>query len=196
MRILHTTSTKEVSDGAKAIVLFSGGLDSTSCVHLLQTKGFEVTGLFVDFGQLAVEPEKRAVATLKERLAIEVHSIRVTGFCDLSSGELSGRNLLLISAALFYSKGLECVIGTGIHAGTGYYDCSQPFLASVSTLASAQSDGRVSVVAPFATWLKRDIYDYASAEALPITETYSCERGSVPCCGLCASCQDRKDLRC
>jgi 7-cyano-7-deazaguanine synthase len=136
------------------------------------------------------------VATLKDLLAIEVHSLQIAGLGHLSSGELSGRNLLLISAALFYSKGLESVIATGIHAGTGYYDCSEPFLASVNSLAAAQSDGRVSVVAPFATWLKRDIYDYAYNRALPITQTYSCERGSVPSCGLCASCRDRKELRC
>jgi 7-cyano-7-deazaguanine synthase in queuosine biosynthesis len=108
-----------------AVVLFSGGLDSTACVHLLQTNGFEVTGLFVDFGQPAAKAESRAVATLKKHLAIEVHSLRIGGFRDLKSGELFGRNLLLISAALFYSTGLKCVIGTGIHAGTAYYDCSQ-----------------------------------------------------------------------
>jgi 7-cyano-7-deazaguanine synthase len=179
-----------------AVVLFSGGLDSTACVRLLQTNGFEVTGLFVDFGQPAAEAESRAVATLKKHLAIKVDSLRISGFCDLKAGELFGRNLLLISAALFYSTGQKCVIGTGIHAGTSYYDCSQQFLASVNALTSAQSDGRVSVFAPFATWSKRDILDYANAQSLPIADTYSCEQGSLPCCGLCASCRDRKELQC
>ena len=189
-------SVREVTDRTDAIVLFSGGLDSTACVHLLQTKGFHVSGLFVDYGQLAAEPELRAVEELREHLSIGVHTLRITGFCGLSSGELSGRNLLLISAALFYSRGQGCVIGTGIHAGTGYYDCSVQFVDFANALAAAQSDGRVSVVAPFATWSKRDIYDYACAEALPISQTYSCEQGLLPCCGICASCQDRKELPC
>jgi 7-cyano-7-deazaguanine synthase len=180
----------------QAIVLFSGGLDSTACVHLLRKNGFNVTGLFIDFGQIAVEPEKRAVKALKQRLAIQVESIRMAGFGDLSSGELPGRNLLLISAALFHNRGRQCVIGTGIHAGTNYYDCSQQFLASVNLLACAHSDGCISVVAPFAKWSKHDIYRYAVAEALPIDDTYSCEQGAVPSCGHCASCRDREGLQC
>lgn len=181
------------NEGHRAI---QWGIDSAACVRILQTKGFDVTGLFVDFGQLAVEPERRAVAALKEHLAIHVHSVQITGFSGLSQGELSGRNLFLIAAALFHSKGHPFVIGIGVHAGTSYYDCSQSFLSYVNLLASAQSDGRVSVLAPFATWSKRDIYDYVCTEALPVNCTYSCEQGTIPCCGLCASCRDRKELQC
>lgn len=181
---------------AKSLVLFSGGLDSTTCVHFLQSQNFSVTGLFVDFGQLSATMERRAIQKVREHLRISVETIKIDGFNAQTSGELPNRNLLLLSAALFFAGRSSCVIAMGIHAGTTYYDCSQEFLDSVNTLAKAQSDGRISVTAPFASWSKRDIYDYASHRNLPIGETYSCEQGTSPVCGICASCRDRKALNC
>ena len=180
----------------KATVLFSGGLDSTACIYFLQQRGFAVAGLFVDFGQLSSEAEWRAVERLRERLGISVSALTLTGFTGTTTGELFGRNMLLISAALFVTGGASCVIGLGIHFGTTYYDCSPDFLNSLQRLVAAQSDGQVSLFAPFIRWTKRDIYDYAVNHNLPLDDTYSCERGIEPCCGVCASCQDRKELHC
>jgi 7-cyano-7-deazaguanine synthase len=177
-------------------VLFSGGLDSTACAHLLRTRGFDVMGLYIDFGQAAANAERGAVATLREKLSLKVSYLRLSGFGQQFAGELPGRNMLLISAANFFANGSSCVIGTGIHSGVPYYDCSEAFLAAANQLISAQSDGRVSVISPFAQWSKRDIYEYARAETLPVGDTYSCEQGSLPVCGICASCRDRKGLGC
>jgi 7-cyano-7-deazaguanine synthase len=103
---------------------------------------------------------------------------------------------LLISAAFFASKGRSCTIATGIHAGTAYYDCSEQFLDAMNSLALAQSDGKVSILNPFADWNKRDVFDYAVAENLSLDQTYSCENGTLPSCGQCPSCRDREGLKC
>jgi 7-cyano-7-deazaguanine synthase len=179
-----------------AIVLVSGGLDSTACLHFLRATGFSVIGLFVDFGQPASRVERATVQTLARELSFDVTCLEFRGFGCVGAGELHGRNLLLIAAAIFYAEKSSCVVATGIHAGTGYYDCSEHFLAAVNHIVSSQSDGRVSLLAPFVTWSKRDVYDYAVVEKLPVSLTYSCENGCVPPCEGCASCRDRRALNC
>jgi 7-cyano-7-deazaguanine synthase len=179
----------------EAIVLFSGGLDSTACVHFLVQQGFPVRGLFIDYGQAAARPEKHAVRRLARALSIQVTNLRIQGIQASGAGELTGRNSLLFSTALFVSLGRGCVIASGIHGGTSYYDCSKRFLDAVDHLTQAQTDGRVTILTPFANWTKRDIFDYATANNLPITLTYSCESGAVPTCGRCASCRDRAKLQ-
>jgi len=179
-----------------AIVLFSGGIDSTACICLLRKQGFLVRGLFVDYSQAAAHHEAEAVLAISRSLSIPVSSLRLEGLQPSNTGELPGRNSLLISAALFDSRGRNCIIATGIHSGTRYYDCSEPYLRAMDTLVSAQTDGRVSLLSPFATWTKRDIFDYAIKERISLDSTYSCEAGTTPPCGLCSSCQDREGLRC
>ena len=186
----------ERSGSREAIVLFSGGIDSTACVHFLKTQHFAVHGLFIDYSQAAAEQERRAVESLAPTLSIQVSILRIAGLEYSGPGELIGRNALLISAALFASKGRSCTIATGIHAGTGYYDCSERFLDTMNSITQAQTDGKVSIFNPFADWNKRDVFDYAAAENLPLDRTYSCESGTLPTCGRCASCRDRERLKC
>jgi 7-cyano-7-deazaguanine synthase len=178
----------------KAIVLFSGGIDSTACTHFLLRQGFLVRAVFVDYSQAAAEHEELAVKKLARALSIEVTRLRIQGLHTSGKGELTGRNSLLFSAALFVSQGRGCVIASGIHAGTSYYDCSKQFLEAMDRLTKAQTDGRVSLFSPFAAWTKRDIFDYTTANNVPITLTYSCESGTMPTCGRCASCRDRAKL--
>lgn len=180
----------------EAVVLFSGGIDSTACAHLLRTQGLKVTGLFVDYSQAALTREKEAVRSLSELLALRVHDIRIEGFDHSGSGELEGRNALLLSIALFWSRGKNCVIATGIHSGSGYYDCSARFLGTMKSMFSVQTDGKATLISPFEDWTKQEVYDYAIAERLPLESTYSCESGTVPTCNRCASCRDRKALGC
>jgi 7-cyano-7-deazaguanine synthase len=162
----------------------------------LKAQNFAVRGLFIDYSQAAAEQERRAVESLAPLLSIQVTVLRIGGLEDSGPGELTGRNGLLIFAALFVSKGRRCIIATGIHAETPYYDCSEQFLDRMNSLAQAQTDGKVSVFTPFADWTKRDIFDYAASEDLPLDRTYSCENGTVPTCGRCASCRDRAGLQC
>ena len=184
------------SSSQNAIVLVSGGIDSTACLHFFQKSGFNTSGLFIDYGQAARAREKRAVNAITSLLGVRTATIRIGGLPHSSTGELRGRNSLLVSAALFASKAGPCVLGLGIHSGTAYFDCSQTFVKLINALLREQTDGQVSLLAPFVGWLKRDVYDYAISERLPIEMTYSCEAGTNPTCGICTSCRDRRALGC
>ena len=85
------------------------------------------------------------------------------------------------------------MIAIGIHAGTDYSDCTADFIASMQRVADTYYDGRVQIVAPFLRWTKRDIWQYAQ-DRIPLSHTYSCERGLAQPCGGCLSCLDLESL--
>lgn len=180
----------------RATVLFSGGIDSASCVRLLQSDGYKVEGLFFDFGQAAAEMERRAVARLGDHLSIRVSIVKATSISNFGSGELTGRNAFLIFGALLLGNCREGLLAIGIHAGTSYFDCSPAFISRVEPLVQECTNGAVSIVAPFLNWTKDEVYSYFKNSDVPLEETYSCEAGSSPACGHCASCKDRAKIEC
>lgn len=180
----------------KAAVLMSGGIDSTSCVHLLKDQGFAVHGIFVDYGQAARQQERLAVDRLKLLFDIDVHYLMVSSLEGFGAGELVGRNAYLISSAMFLGGIQQGVLAIGVHAGTPYYDCSPGFIDRMKQITEEHTDGHLTVSAPFLSWDKGKVYRYFGEAGLPIEATYSCELGTVPPCGACASCHDRRRFGC
>jgi 7-cyano-7-deazaguanine synthase len=185
-----------VTDGCQATVLLSGGIDSAACAHFLRSRGFLVEGIFIDYGQAAACREADAVQAIASHLAIPVRRVSFSGAETYGSGELVGRNAFLLFAALFVTRGRAGILAVGLHSGSPYYDCSETFVETIGRLIAEHTDGQVSVLAPFLGWTKAEVYDYFVAANLPISATYSCENGTMPICGICASCCDRKRLGC
>lgn len=179
-----------------ATVLFSGGIDSTSCVRFFADRGYEVRGVFVNFGQAAVVPEANAVDALKAELGIPIVVINATSEFAFGTGELIGRNAFLIFSAVLLGGCHEGLLAIGVHAGTPYYDCSSAFIDRIGVLVGECTNGRVSVTAPFVHWSKDDVYSFFSTLNLPLSRTYSCEAGTSPPCRQCASCADRMRFEC
>jgi 7-cyano-7-deazaguanine synthase len=177
-------------------VLFSGGVDSTSCVRFFSDRDYDVRTLFVDYGQAAAAAEAQAVETLKTLMNVPLTVIKARSDLSFGTGELVGRNAFLIFAAMFLGGYKEGLLAIGVHAGTPYYDCSPTFIDRVNVLVQECTNGRLTVVAPFVRWSKDDVYSFFSALKLPLSHTYSCEAGSVPPCGRCASCMDRVRFEC
>lgn len=179
-----------------ATVLMSGGIDSAACAAFLIDQGLAVSAIFVDHGQTAADFERVAVRSLAAALEIEVQELAFRGAAPFGSGELVGRNAFLVFSAMFATRARSSRIALGLHAGTPYYDCSPAFVDTINRAVAEHTDNGVRVVAPFIEWSKREVYDYFIRVGLPIELTYSCESGGTPTCGRCASCQDRKALRC
>ena len=180
----------------QATILLSGGLDSIACAHFLQQRGMWVRGLFIDHGQAAARREVAASTALAAHLAIPLEACTLSNSHPLGAGELLGRNAMLIFNALFLTQGKSELLALGLHAGVPYFDCSKTFVTSAGNLVGELTDGRVSLVAPFIAWTKKDVFDYFLTAGLPLALTYSCESGTEPGCGTCASCRDRKALGC
>jgi 7-cyano-7-deazaguanine synthase len=180
----------------QATVLMSGGLDSSACAHFLAKRGVEVCGLFINHGQAAAQRESIAGAAMAHFLSIPLDVCVISSDHSFGAGELIGRNAMLIFSSLFITCGRSDLLALGVHAGTSYYDCSNAFFASASRLVSEITDGKTSLIAPFLNWTKQDVFSYFRDAGLPVELSYSCEKGTDPICGRCASCRDREALRC
>jgi 7-cyano-7-deazaguanine synthase len=179
-----------------ATVLLSGGVDSAACMKFLQARGYKVDTLFVDYGQAAAEWEHGAAKALAATHGCAFKVIKLSGPFRFGAGELVGRNAFLIFSALFFVRGTSGLLALGLHSGTTYYDCSESFFTLVNRLVGEHTDGRVTVLAPFLTWTKRDVYRYFLECGLSLADTYSCEAGVPTGCGTCLSCLDRQGLEC
>ncbi|MFT4432103.1 7-cyano-7-deazaguanine synthase [Caballeronia sp. 15715] len=180
----------------KTTVLLSGGIDSAACAHFVCTLGQDVDAVFLDYGQAAATAEHHAALRLAAHLDLPLRTFAVSGPQQFGAGELLGRNAFLIFSTLFLTGGQSSALALGLHAGTPYYDCSSVFVSSISKLVAEHTDGRISVVAPFIEWTKQEVYEYFLTARIPIGFTYSCEAGTEPVCGVCASCLDRRALQC
>jgi len=182
----------------KTLVLLSGGLDSAACLALLKSKNKNVEALFIDYGQLAVNSERKAASLIASHYRVRLHTISLKILKQKKAGELFGRNLFLIAAAAIkyggYTGGVT--ISCGIHAGTPYLDCSEEFVNQIASTLRFLSQERVQFIAPFKTWDKLQVFKYANRHHVPIQISYSCERGTPKHCGKCQSCLDRKALEC
>jgi len=186
----------QFSKGTPAAVLMSGGLDSYACAILFKAQGLSVRGVYIDYGQAAARNERTAARTLAAQIQIPVAEITLSRKRAFGAGELMGRNLFLISTAIFLGGVHSGILGISIHAGTPYADCSGPFFKAASSLMALQTDGRVTLVAPFLDWSKLQIFQYLQSQGAAIDHVYSCESGTIPPCGYCASCRDREALQC
>ena len=175
-------------------VLLSGGLDSTSLVSFYLEADFSVRAIFIDYGQPAVRMETQASFAMARHFNIPLNVYRWEGNRTKNLGLIQGRNLFLLAAALMEIPVGKGMIGIGIHAGTAYPDCSELFIKAVQRLFDVYTQGELQLAAPFLTWTKRDIWDYAVKSKLPLDLTYSCEAGTVPPCKVCNSCKDREYL--
>jgi 7-cyano-7-deazaguanine synthase len=177
------------------VVLMSGGIDSSALAKFCLGKGYATRGVFIDYGQAARDLEWRAVEAIASHLSMGVHRFECSG-PSFGAGELAGRNLFLVSAAIFLGQIQHGLVTIGVHAGTAYYDCSPQFIERLSVLIEEQSIGAVTLSAPFLHWQKSQILTYFQNAELPLETTYSCESGTLTPCGSCASCRDRGALGC
>lgn len=175
------------------LVLVSGGIDSAALLDFYTAIQRPIAGLFVDYGQSAARCEFRAATAVCAHYQVSLAIRVIRGGVKKGTGEVPSRNAFLLSLAAMERPDRVWGIALGVHSGTAYADCSGQFVMIMNDVLRLQQRP-VEVLAPFAAWSKSDILAYAAARGVPVTQTYSCEQGSDPPCGLCASCADRKEL--
>jgi 7-cyano-7-deazaguanine synthase len=181
---------------SRAMVLLSGGIDSSACAHLLKGQGLTVEGIFFDYGQPAAPREHTAAQAMAKHLGIPLSLVTVRGPAKHAAGEVTARNAFLLLSSIVLRPWTVGILALGIHAGTAYYDCSEAFMKAMTALVAEHTDGALILLAPFLEWNKKQVYDYFTSAKLPIELTYSCEGGANGPCAVCNSCRDRSVLGC
>jgi 7-cyano-7-deazaguanine synthase len=149
-------------DGPKAVVLLSGGMDSTTVGAIALSRGFDVHGLTFRYGQRH-KAEVEAARRVAERLGIRRHvvldiDLRAFGGSALTSdidvpkdtrideiGQripstyVPARNTIFLAFALGWSEVLgasDIFLGANALDYSGYPDCRPEFIQSFQTMAN------------------------------------------------------------
>ncbi|MEM7182026.1 MAG: 7-cyano-7-deazaguanine synthase QueC [Spirochaetota bacterium] len=201
----------------KALVLFSGGLDSTTCLYLARRDNDEVHTVSFHYSQKhSIELEKAKAITTK--LSIPHHIIRLdpTVFSGSSLTDASisvpknqlqseeipntyvpGRNILFLSYAcsLAESKGIAKIyIGVNALDYSGYPDCRPEFIATFAKAIAlgtkqGQQEGSLQIETPLVDMSKKDIVLLGKELQVPFGMTHSCyDPIDGKPCGQCDSC--------
>ena len=205
----------------KAVVLLSGGLDSTVCMAVAKSKGLDVYPISFNYHQrhsIELECAKKVAAyyNVKKHLIIDTNMNEIGGSAltdaaiavpegdteraDIPVTYVPARNLIFLSYALCYAEvvGADAVyIGVNAVDYSGYPDCRPEFiqkfqdLADYATKASAADHRQIKVITPLQKLSKKDIVLLGTELKAPLEYTHSCYNGGEKACGTCDSCQLR-----
>lgn len=206
----------------KAIVLFSGGLDSTTCLAIARAQGFSPLCLAVDYGQrhaVELKAAERIAASWEAPLRVVHCSLRAIGGSALTSelpvpmeeaapGEripityVPARNTLFLALALGLAEvegAQDIFLGINAVDYSGYPDCRPEFVSAFEALARLATKAGVEgtqfhIHTPLAGLSKAHIIHKGLALGVDFSMTHSCYAPS-PCglaCGLCESCRLRR----
>lgn len=193
-----------------ALLLCSGGLDSTTLAFWLHERNVKYVPVFFDYGQHCVEKEWKtlnqvlpAESLVPERLSISDifrgSRSRLIAEPDLWRDHVTDDDLYIpYRTLLFFSVGAACAQTRGIvdvycgfinsnHAKE--IDCSAAFLNSLDALAD--NIGPVRFHMPFRNWSKAQVVAEAMRLKVAIGKTYSCQLLSDIPCGACPNCVER-----
>ncbi len=204
----------------KAIVLLSGGLDSSTALGMALAEGYDVLALSIMYGQKHKIELKAAtdvayyyhVPHIIKQLDVSLFSdsgsalidstiqIPHSTYAEQGPGPVStvvpfrNANFLSVATALAIVHGCDAVY-IGVHADDShnwaYPDCTPEFIGAMANAIFIGSYNKVRLISPFVWWHKADIIKAGLALNVPYHLTYSCYSGAELSCGVCATCRDR-----
>jgi 7-cyano-7-deazaguanine synthase len=187
----------------KAVVLLSGGIDSSTTLAIAKAEGYELNALSLDYGQrhaLELEAASKVAAHVgvKEHLVIKadlraIGGSALTARIDVPKGGVAGgkipatyvpaRNTIMLSFALGWAEVLTAphiFIGANVVDYSGYPDCRPEYLrafeemANLATKASVEGEIRFQIHAPLLEMTKSDIIKKGIELGLDYSLTWSC----------------------
>ena len=204
----------------KAIVLLSGGMDSSTVLSIAIKEGFECYALTLDYGQRH-QNEINSAKNIVKDFKITEHklvSIDLTVFGgsaltdknikvpeQASSGipitYVPARNTIFFSLALAWAEVIEAdAIFSGVNAidYSGYPDCRPEYISAIQELfnlaTKITSEGKsIEVCAPLINMDKKEIIKIGIENGVDFSKTVSCYQldRNAKSCGLCDSCRIR-----
>lgn len=205
---------------ADAVVLLSGGLDSTVLLAKCLADGMRCRALSVDYGSRHARREIEAAERVAWRYDVphEVADLRrltpllapnaLTGAAEVPEGHYAddtmaatvvpGRNLLMLAVASSHAAAARAwTVVTAVHAGDHpvYPDCRPAFIraAAQASLLGTLGCGDVTIHAPFEEMSKAEIVALGHDLDAPFDLTWSCYVGGDQHCGRCGTCVERAE---
>tara|TARA_R110002096_G_scaffold16898_5_gene57818 strand:- start:20083 stop:20739 length:657 start_codon:yes stop_codon:yes gene_type:complete len=203
----------------KVVAIFSGGMDSSTMLYQLLSKGHEVKAIGFDYGQRhAVELDAAKAIATKAGVAYETVDLRSLG--PVIAGQSSqvnpdievpdghyteesmkatvvpNRNMIMLSVAVAHAISIDFdAIAYGAHAGdhTIYPDCRTEFVDAMKTVIGLCDWKQVQLLTPFVDVSKSEIAKIGLELKVPFEMTWSCYKGGTTHCGTCGTCVERRE---
>lgn len=207
------------TDGQRAVVLVSGGMDSATAAAVAIDNGYEPYFLHTSYGQNTEHKEFQCAQQLaaefdvRDFLHVETEHLAQIGSSSLTDDEIDVddadmetdeipasyvpfRNANLLSMAVSYAEANDCeAVYVGAHSEdySGYPDCRPEFFDAYQQVIDegTKPETEIEVVTPFVEWTKTDIVERGIELDIPYMTTWSCYRANAPACGTCDSCAFR-----
>ncbi|MCI5952714.1 MAG: 7-cyano-7-deazaguanine synthase QueC [Anaerostipes sp.] len=208
-----------MSKPTKAVVVFSGGQDSTTCLFWAKQKYEEVIAVSFDYGQRHVKELECAKAICKKH-GIEHHIMDMGLLGQLAPNSLTrtdmevdhdapevgtpntfvdGRNMIFLTFAAVFAKqrGIHVLV-TGVSQSdfSGYPDCRDVFIKSLSATLTLAMDYAFDIITPLMWIDKKETWQMADELGVVDiikNETLTCYNGIIgDGCGDCPSCKLRR----
>ncbi len=205
----------------KALILYSGGLDSTTVLHHALSKEYHCTALTIDYNQRhSYEVKSSQKYLAQENIDSLIFKIDLSqiGGSALTDNELKvpiehqpgipityvpARNTIFLSIASAYAEKLsisEIFIGVNQIDYSGYPDCRPEFVDSIQKTINlgtkvGVNGNSILINAPLINMSKREIIRYGIELGIDYSRTVSCYQldSEGRACGECDSCKFRKE---
>ena len=202
----------------KAVLIFSGGLDSTTLLYRMLEQGYEVGALTFNYAQRH-KKEIECAAAIAANLSVPHHVVDLSSLaCLLGKSALLGgdeipdchyteeaakktvvpnRNMIMLSIAAGYAEAREIPeLFYAAHKNdrTIYPDCRPEFVEALRpAILQATAWHPVQLQAPFLDMSKAEIVRMGMALKVPYHLTWSCYRGEDQPCRTCPTCREREE---
>jgi 7-cyano-7-deazaguanine synthase len=214
------TAARSKAPPKRAVVLLSGGLDSSTVLAIARSLEFECYALSVHYGQrhsAELDAARRIATSLGARehrvMGIDLAGIGGSALTDaglaVPESPTSGipvtyvpaRNTLLLSLALGWAEvvgAADIFVGVNAVDYSGYPDCRPEFIQAFERLAQLATKAgvegtRFKIQAPLIAMSKVDIIRTGTELGVDFSMTVSCYQAAADgaACGRCDSCRLR-----
>jgi len=208
---------------SKAIVLLSGGLDSTTTLAIAKSEGFDCYALSFDYGQKQ-SSELISAKNIAKQFGVVEHRIMSISLADIGGSALTdsnidipkynesseipityvpARNTVFLSFALAWAEVLESqsiFIGVNALDYSGYPDCRPEYIKAyevMANLATKQSieGNKLNIHTPLIHLTKAQIITKGLSLGIDYSKTTSCYQANSDgeACGECDACVLRRN---
>jgi 7-cyano-7-deazaguanine synthase len=196
----------------KAVVLLSGGLDSTTVLYYALSKGYKCSCLLFDYNQKHGKELKCAVKIAKSvNVEYSIIKMGLPWSCDALTSKdkpvpihkvlpnnipptyVPGRNTLFLSYALSFAQSIGALaifIGVNAIDFSNYPDCTAEFIKAYSNVLKSLKT-KIIVKTPLLKLNKTQIIKLGVRLNVPYKNTWTCYNGYKKPCMECDSCKLR-----
>jgi len=204
----------------KAVVILSGGMDSSTAAFIAKKEGYEIIPLHFNYNQRTQKRELKAFNDICDALGIKEdkrYVIDLDFFSKIGASALVDKSIevptdgikpgipityvpfrngifLSIAAAIAEKEKAEAIfLGVVEEDSSGYPDCREEFINYMQKAINAgtKPETNIKIKTPLIHLKKEDIVKKAYEVGVPLELTWSCYKEEKEACGVCDSCRLR-----